>query len=159
MAGFVLVHGAFAGGWIWELLRKQLVSAGHTENMPDLPGSGDDHTSPSKVTLDSCAARVCQSLQTSSEPSLLVGNSMGGLIATQAAARCPDRVAALVYVAAFAPQDGQSLLDLTRLPEGAGDKRKGCVGTLTRFRNCRRTRLALNYWKATGEHHYRRRSS
>ena len=122
MARFVLVHGAFAGGWIWEPLAKQLVSAGHTVDAPDLPGSGEDYTSPTGVTLDSCAARVCQSLQKNSEPSLLVGNSMGGLIATQAAARCPDRAAALVYVAAFAPQDGQSLLDLTRLPEGAGDQ-------------------------------------
>jgi pimeloyl-ACP methyl ester carboxylesterase len=122
MARFVLVHGAFAGGWIWEPLAKQLLSAGHAVEAPDLPGSGEDHTPPTGITLDSCAARVCQSLQESPEPSLLVGNSMGGLIATQAAARCPNRVAALVYVAAFAPQDGQSLLDLTRLPEGAGDQ-------------------------------------
>src|SRR5262249_37091775 len=43
-------------------------------------------------------------------------------IATQGAARCPERVAALVYVAAFVPKDGQSLLDLTKLPEGADDQ-------------------------------------
>ncbi len=122
MARFVLVHGAFAGGWIWESLRKQLISAGHTVDAPDLPGSGEDRTPPGEVTLDACAARVYDALLKKSGPSLLVGNSMGGLIATQAAARCPDRVAALVYVAAFAPQDGQSLLDLTRLPEGAGDQ-------------------------------------
>src|SRR5258707_11210031 len=36
-------------------------------------------------------------------------------------ARCPQRVAALVYVAAFLPKDGQSLLDLTKLPEGDGE--------------------------------------
>ena len=47
---------------------------------------------------------------------------MGGIIATQGAARCPERVAALVYVTAFLPNDGQSLLDLTKLPEGAGDQ-------------------------------------
>jgi len=47
---------------------------------------------------------------------------MGGVIATQAAAQCPDLVAALVYVTAFAPRNGQSLLDLARLPEGAGDQ-------------------------------------
>jgi pimeloyl-ACP methyl ester carboxylesterase len=66
--------------------------------------------------------RVAAALQADSQPSFLVGNSMGGVIATQAAVLCPDRVAALVYVAAFAPQDGQSLLDLTQLPEGAGDQ-------------------------------------
>jgi pimeloyl-ACP methyl ester carboxylesterase len=46
---------------------------------------------------------------------------MGGVAATQAAARCPERIARLVYVAAFLPADGQSLVDLTNLPEGAGD--------------------------------------
>lgn len=122
MARFVLVHGAFTGGWIWEPVVKRLTAAGHTVDAPDLPGSGDDHTPVAGVTLDSCAARVCDALQRNSEPAILVGNSMGGLIATQAAARCPGRVAALVYATAFAPHDGQSLLDLTQLPEGAGDQ-------------------------------------
>ena len=122
MARFVLVHGAFSGGWIWEPLAKRLTAAGHSVEAPDLPGSGADQTPATGVTLDSCAARVREALEKSSQPSILVGNSMGGLIATQAAARCPDRVAALVYVAAFAPHDGQSLLDLTQLPEGQGDQ-------------------------------------
>ena len=122
MARFVLVHGAFSGGWIWEPLAKRLTAAGHNVEAPDLPGSGEDNTPASVVTLDACAARVADALQKSSQPALLVGNSMGGLIATQAAARCPGQVAALIYVAAFAPQDGQSLLDLTQLPEGAGDQ-------------------------------------
>ena len=52
----------------------------------------------------------------------MVPNSMGGVITTQAAARCPERVASIVYVAAFVPEDGESLLYLTRLPEGAGDQ-------------------------------------
>jgi hypothetical protein len=41
---------------------------------------------------------------------------------TQAAANCPEHVASLVFVCAFMPSNGQSLLDLTHLPEGAGDK-------------------------------------
>ncbi len=122
MARFVLVHGAFTGGWVWEPLAKRLEAAGHVVEAPDLPGAGEDNTPASGVTLDACAARVADALQKSSQPSLLVGNSMGGVIATQAAVRCPDRVTALVYVAAFAPQDGQSLLELTQLPEGAGDQ-------------------------------------
>jgi pimeloyl-ACP methyl ester carboxylesterase len=46
---------------------------------------------------------------------------MGGLVVTQAASDCPDRVASLVFVAAFMPSNGQSLLELTDLPEGAGN--------------------------------------
>jgi pimeloyl-ACP methyl ester carboxylesterase len=47
---------------------------------------------------------------------------MGGMASTQAAARCPERIASMIYVAAFLPQDGESLIALTELPEGAGDQ-------------------------------------
>jgi pimeloyl-ACP methyl ester carboxylesterase len=122
MARFVLVHGAFAGSWIWERLTTRLQAAGHLVQAFDLPGLGDDYTPTAEVTLDSCAARLCDVLASNPQPALVVGNSMGGVIATEGAARCPERVAALVYVAAFVPQDGQSLLDLTKLPEGADDQ-------------------------------------
>jgi pimeloyl-ACP methyl ester carboxylesterase len=55
------------------------------------------------------------------EPAVLVGYSMGGAVVTEAAGRCPDRIASLIFVSAFMPANGQSLLDLTRLPEGAND--------------------------------------
>jgi pimeloyl-ACP methyl ester carboxylesterase len=47
---------------------------------------------------------------------------MGGVVATQVAAHPPDRFARLIYSAAFVPREGQSLIDLTRLPEGRGDQ-------------------------------------
>lgn len=122
MARFVLVHGAFTGAWIWGPLMAHLKAAGHSVEAFDLPGLGDDHTPVSEITLDACSARLCEVLPASTEPAVVVGHSMGGIIATQGAARCPERVAALVYVAAFLPKDRQSLLDLTNLPEGAGDQ-------------------------------------
>jgi pimeloyl-ACP methyl ester carboxylesterase len=118
MARFVLVHGGFSGAWIWLPLMDRLKADGHVVDAFDLPGMGNDHTSTSEVSLDSYAGRVCEVLAASSEPAVVVGHSMGGIVATQGAARCPERVAALVYVAAFLPKDGQSLLDLTKLPEG-----------------------------------------
>jgi pimeloyl-ACP methyl ester carboxylesterase len=122
MARFVLVHGAFSGAWIWGPLADRLKAAGHEVAAFDLPGLGEDKTPASEVTLDRCAGRLCEVLAAGSEPAIVVGNSMGGVIATQAAARCPERVAALVYATAFLPKNGQSLLDLTKLPEGAGDQ-------------------------------------
>jgi pimeloyl-ACP methyl ester carboxylesterase len=116
------VHGAFAGAWIWQPLINRLKAAGHSAEAFDLPGMGDDHTPVTDITLDSCAARLCEVLARSPEPAIVVGNSMGGIIATQGAARCKGRVAGLVYAAAFVPKDGQSLLDLTKLPEGADDQ-------------------------------------
>jgi pimeloyl-ACP methyl ester carboxylesterase len=119
---FVLVHGAFGGAWIWEPLTRELEAAGHTVEAIDLPGCGADRTPLAKVTLDAYARCVCAALRRGNEPSVLVGHSMGGMVITQAAARCPELIARMVYVAAFLPQDGQSLLALTELPEGASDQ-------------------------------------
>lgn len=122
MARFILVHGAFAGAWIWEPVMERLKSAGHVVEAFDLPGMGDDRTPVSECTLDANAARLCDVLMSRPEAAMVVGHSMGGVIATEGAARCPEHVAALVFVAAFMPKHGQSLLDLTKLPEGAGDQ-------------------------------------
>src|SRR3954465_10649575 len=121
MARFVLVHGAFHGAWCWEPLVRELSVGGHDVVTLDLPGSGDDATPVADVTLDAYAQRICDALADEPEPVVLVGHSMGGVAVTQAAARCPEQVSRLVYVAAFLPGDGQSLVDLTKLPEGAGD--------------------------------------
>lgn len=122
MARFVLVHGAFSGAWIWGPVEELLAAGGHSSVALDLPGLGNDQTPAGEVTLDSSADRVCDVLAASSGPAILVVHSMGGIIGTQAAGRIPGQIAALVYVAAFLPRDGQSLLALTQLPEGAGDQ-------------------------------------
>jgi pimeloyl-ACP methyl ester carboxylesterase len=122
IARFVLVHGAFGGAWVWDDIVGELERAGHSARAFDLPGSGDDPSPVADATLDNYARRICEVLAEEPEPAILVGHSMGGVAITQAAARCRERVAMLVFVAAFMPQDGQSLLDLTRLPEGAGDQ-------------------------------------
>jgi pimeloyl-ACP methyl ester carboxylesterase len=121
MARFVFVHGAFGGAWCWEPVTAPLVAAGHTVEAFDLPGGGDDQTPVAGITLESCAERVCAVLGQRPEPAVVVAHSMGGVIATQAASRCPERIASLVFVCAFMPSDGQSLLDLAHLPEGKGD--------------------------------------
>ncbi len=122
MARLVFVHGAFGGAWNWEFVREPLEAAGHTVETFDLPGGGDDETPVEGVTLESCADRVCAVLA----PTAGAGACWS---ATAWAARspprrprtAPSRVAALIFVAAFMPADGQSLLDLTRLPEGKDD--------------------------------------
>lgn len=121
MARFVLVHDAFGGAWSWEPVIEPLEAAGHTVEAFDLPGGGNDQTPVEGVTLESCAERVCAVLAQQPQRAVLVGYSMGGAIMTQAAAKFPERVASLIFVAAFMPGDGQSLLDLTNLPEGKDD--------------------------------------
>lgn len=119
MAHFILVHGAFDGAWCWTQTADDLRAAGHTVCAVDPPGAGDDLTPVDQVTLTSATDRVLAALR-SQNPAILVGHSMGGIVITQAAAQAPTLITRLVYLTAFLPQDGQSLLDLTHLPEAAG---------------------------------------
>ena len=102
MATFVLVHGAWHGSWEWEQLTPLLEAAGHRVIAVDLP----------RTTLDDNASTVRAAVESADEPVILVGHSAGGMWITQAAELVPERVANLVYVAAFLPQDGQALTDL-----------------------------------------------
>jgi pimeloyl-ACP methyl ester carboxylesterase len=117
---FLLVHGAMGGAWCWERVLPGLAAAGHDAVAIDLPGAGSDTTDPAEVTLDSYADAICDALA-GGPPALVVGHSMGGMAITQAAARGRGGIAGLIYVSAFLPQPGQSLLEITRLPEAAGD--------------------------------------
>jgi pimeloyl-ACP methyl ester carboxylesterase len=117
----VMVHGAFGGAWCWEPVTGALEAAGHRVEAIDLPGGGHDPTPVAGITMESCAGRVCEVLDSAPQPAILVGYSMGGAVITQAAGDRPDKVSSLVFVCAFMPSNGQSLLDLTHLPEGADD--------------------------------------
>jgi pimeloyl-ACP methyl ester carboxylesterase len=120
MARIVLVHGAFGSAANWGRVLPGLREAGHTVEPIDLPGAGADRTPLEVVTLDTYADAVCDALA-AGPPAVLVGHSMGGIVVTEVAARCPEHVAMAVYIAAFLPADGQSLQDLAALPEAAGD--------------------------------------
>jgi pimeloyl-ACP methyl ester carboxylesterase len=124
MANFLLIHGAMGGAWCWERVIPGLEAAGHQATAIDLPGQGSDTTPLPEITLYRYADKVCDALDGMAGvggPVLLTGHSMGGMVITQAAAHRPDKLAGLVYVAAFLPQPGQSLLEITHLPEAAGD--------------------------------------
>jgi pimeloyl-ACP methyl ester carboxylesterase len=114
MASFVLVHGAWHGGWCWSRVIEALRRDGHRVVAPDLPGHGADPTPIGAVTLDDYAERIQAACESFAEPVVLVGHSMGGIVITRVAERVPECVEALVYLAAFLPEPGQSLLDLAR---------------------------------------------
>jgi pimeloyl-ACP methyl ester carboxylesterase len=119
MAAYLLIHGAWHGAWCWDRLVASLREAGHQVRAIDLPGMGEDHTPPKEVTMQTWTDRVVQELATFATPAVLVGHSMGGMVITAAADAAPERVSRLVYVCAFLPQDGESLVSLMTRTEGA----------------------------------------
>ncbi|MEH2464727.1 alpha/beta fold hydrolase [Nostoc sp.] len=111
MSTYILIHGAWQGGWCWNKVATLLEQAGHNVIAPDLPSHGNDQTPISEVTLQSYVDRVYEILKTQAEPVILVGHSMGGIVITQAAEYYPDKIEKLVYVCAFLPRNGESLMD------------------------------------------------
>lgn len=126
MARFILVHGAMSNSRIWPpTFLDGLRAKGHSVEIFSLPGQGEDETPKAQVTLQMYADRTVAQLRSSDEPAILVGHSMGGMVITQAAddfIAAGGSIARLVYLTAFLPRNGQSLLDLSATPEGASDQ-------------------------------------
>jgi pimeloyl-ACP methyl ester carboxylesterase len=115
VATFVLVHGAFGGAWNWDNIVPLLEAEGHTVDPVDLPGHGGNPAPVAEMTLANNSRWIADRVEAASEPVVLVGHSMGGMGITQAAELVPDRVATLVYVAAFLPGDGMTLVQLAEM--------------------------------------------
>jgi pimeloyl-ACP methyl ester carboxylesterase len=111
MSVFVLVHGAWHGGWCWRKVIPLLEKDGHTVFAPDLPGHGNDRTPPSNISFAAYTERVCDAIDSATEPVILAGHSMAGAVISQAAENRPAKVRVLVYVCAYLLRNGQSLRD------------------------------------------------
>ncbi len=125
MARMVLVHGAFGSSAVWDPVVPGLRERGHRVEAVDLPGAGDDPTPLEEVSLEKYAERVCSVLGGGGR-AVLVGHSMGGLVVTQAAARCPEHVAKLdlrvrVYPCRRAESDRPHTVAGGRRRPGAGE--------------------------------------
>lgn len=114
MVTFVMIHGAWHGGWCFEPLRARLEGAGHRMVAPDLPGMGADDAGLAQVTLDQWAAFAVDACRASPGPVLLCGHSRGGIVLSQAAERDPEAMACLVYICAMLIPDGMSRVSFQR---------------------------------------------
>jgi len=108
VATYVLIHGGSHGSWCWDKVVTLLRKKGHLVEAPDLPGHGKDKTPIQEVTLQSCVGKVCSIIGTKSEPVILVGHSMGGLVISQVAEQIPDKIRTLVYLSGILLRDGES---------------------------------------------------
>ncbi len=122
MAGFVLIHGSWHGGWCFDEVTRRLEAAGHTVVAPTLPGMGGDEAELRAVTLQGWAdfaVAQCRALKIglSGAPVVLAGHSRGGLVLSQAAETDPAAMDALVYICAMMLPDGMSRADFKALEE------------------------------------------
>ena len=95
----VLIHGAWAGGWVWEPLKPLLEEQGLRVLTPDLPGCGARLGDPRKASLIHCVDDLEQQLSHVAGPLLLVGHSGGGAVATQLAEALSERVVGVAFLA------------------------------------------------------------
>jgi pimeloyl-ACP methyl ester carboxylesterase len=115
MTTFVLVHGAWSGAHGFRLVRPLLRAAGHEVFTPSLTGIGERvHLASPQVTLTTHVQDVVNTILYEDLTSItLVGFSYGGFVVTGAIEHVADRVRHLVYLDAFVPDDGDTLLALT----------------------------------------------
>lgn len=117
MSTFVLVHGAWHGGWCWDRVTPMLRAAGHVVHAPTLTGLSERaHLLSPQVGLDTHAEDIVRLLDVLDlRDVVLVGHSYAGQIITAVADRRPARIARRVHLDAFVGTDGEAARDL--LPE------------------------------------------
>jgi pimeloyl-ACP methyl ester carboxylesterase len=115
MATFVIVHGAWAGSWAWMRVADRLNAKGHRVFAPTLSGLGErSHLKASAVDLTTHVNDVINEIRWKDlHDVVLVGHSYGGFVITGAVEEIRERVASIIYVDAFIPDDGQAFADFS----------------------------------------------
>ncbi|WMT89438.1 alpha/beta fold hydrolase [Pelagibacterium sp. H642] len=110
---FVIVHGAWTGGWSWERVIGRLHAHGHRAFAPTLSGLCERrHLAGPAITLTTHIDDIVNEIEFKDLSDIvLVGHSYGGMVATGVVERVPDRIASVVFIEAFIPEDGMSFAD------------------------------------------------
>jgi pimeloyl-ACP methyl ester carboxylesterase len=108
---FVLIPGAWHGGWAWRPVAQRLRAAGHRAIAFTLPGLTDGED-PRELRLSDAVDYVVAELRRRDLHDVtLVGHSWGGYPISGAAHQVPERIRKLIYWSAFVPADGRPLID------------------------------------------------
>jgi pimeloyl-ACP methyl ester carboxylesterase len=118
MATFVLLHGAYQGGWIWKPVRERLQAAGHTVFAPTLDGCAERaHALRPGIDTEAHGAEIAELLEFEDlRDVVLVATSSGGMVMAAAAERARDRVSRIVFADALALMDGEKIRDIVTRP-------------------------------------------
>src|SRR2546427_8424965 len=116
MATYVLVHGAYQGGWIWKPVVDRLRASGHRVYAPTLDGCAErHHLARPGITAATHAQEIARLLfYEDLDRVVLVGTSSGGMVICKAAELARDRIARLVFVDALALMSGEKVGDIVK---------------------------------------------
>lgn len=112
MAEFLLIHGSCHGAWCWRDVIPELQALGHAARAIDLPSHGADKTPIADATLDAYRDAILAQIET---PVILVGHSMAGFPIAAAAEAEPEKIAKLIYLCAYAPFSGESVISMRKM--------------------------------------------
>ena len=118
MATYLLVHGAYQGGWIWRLVTERLRAAGHRVCAPTLDGCAERSRALRPGITNATHAEEVARLMFYEDlrDVVLVGTSAGGMVISRAAEQAADRLARLVFVDALALLPGERIADIVKRP-------------------------------------------
>ncbi len=137
MATYLLVHGAWGGGYMWSGVAKRLRLAGHDVHVAMLTGLGEKaHLVSPSIDLSVHVRDVTGIIDYEKLSDLVVvGHSYGGMVITAVASARAKHIKALVYVDAFLPKDGEALWDIADEPSRKHyiDAQRGTPGLVAPF--------------------------
>ncbi|MEQ7051334.1 alpha/beta fold hydrolase [Paenibacillus alvei] len=115
MSTYLLVHGAWDGGFVWREVASLLRQAGHDVYTPSLTGLGErTHLAHPDIDLHTFIEDIVGVFTYEQlEDVILVGHSFSGMVITGVAEIVPDRIKQLVYVDAMVPRHGESVATLS----------------------------------------------
>ena len=150
MATYVLVHGAYQGGWIWKPVNTRLRAAGHSVYAPTLDGCAErGHQVRPGITVATHAQEIADLLfYEDLRDIVLVGTSAGGMVIVKAAEQARNRIARLAFVDALALLPGERVDAIVKrpAPNKVGDVTTGPSRTDAEGRMFKDLELAVRAW-------------
>ena len=111
MKTFILIHGSYHGAWNWHKIVPLLQKEGHNAISLDMPGHGKDRQKIHTVTFNDHINTTINAINEIEGKVILLAHSRNGIIISQVAEKCPEKIETLVYLASYLVPNGKSMMD------------------------------------------------
>ena len=118
----ILIHGAWAGPWVWDALIPELAARGLRAEALALPGDGTHPIAPEVAVEADFHSCIAEAINAQPGPVALVGHSGGGMLVTAGAEAFPGKVSHGVWIAGMLIPDGRSFDDIQHDIAGPGKR-------------------------------------